>query len=208
MSLEVGRIIREFESASTLNFKKVKYRGERPYKGHQVPAATPSAPGRSSAARAAHRRQASSHICFGPVTPASSALAPWVNGWRLQRSGGATFDIQGNTQGVARQRHRQYWPETNVGAGLPAMRRAGGARSPRRRKTQGEQTQKQNGETFRPPRFYIATPASAHSALRVTRANDFLPAWHTWVAPSANTKSRSTTAPSTLTAPPLSRSRA
>ncbi|AXQ47378.1 hypothetical protein DZC31_08050 [Stenotrophomonas rhizophila] len=26
-------------------------------------------------------------------------------------------------------RHRSDWPETNVGAGLPAMRRAGGARS-------------------------------------------------------------------------------
>ncbi|MPT08340.1 MAG: outer membrane assembly protein, partial [Pseudomonas sp.] len=33
---------------------------------------------------------------------------------------------------VARARHRMDWPETNVGAGLPAKRRAGGARSHRR----------------------------------------------------------------------------
>ncbi|POA83445.1 hypothetical protein C1882_18720 [Pseudomonas sp. FW305-E2] len=38
---------------------------------------------------------------------------------------------------VARVWHRRYWPETNVGAGLPAKRRAGGARSQRRYKTQG-----------------------------------------------------------------------
>ncbi|PKF22803.1 hypothetical protein CW309_30670, partial [Pseudomonas hunanensis] len=38
---------------------------------------------------------------------------------------------------VARVWHRRYWPETNVGAGLPAKRRAGGARSRRRYKTQG-----------------------------------------------------------------------
>ncbi|QKL02822.1 hypothetical protein GEV39_16135 [Pseudomonas sp. NY5710] len=37
---------------------------------------------------------------------------------------------------VARACHRQYWPETNVGAGLPAKRRAGGARSHRRPTTQ------------------------------------------------------------------------
>ncbi|TRZ63580.1 outer membrane assembly protein, partial [Pseudomonas alloputida] len=32
----------------------------------------------------------------------------------------------------ARESHRHNWPETNVGAGLPAKRRAGGARSHRR----------------------------------------------------------------------------
>ncbi|QKL08840.1 hypothetical protein GEV41_21440 [Pseudomonas putida] len=33
---------------------------------------------------------------------------------------------------IARAWHRMDWPETNVGAGLPAKRRAGGARSHRR----------------------------------------------------------------------------
>ncbi|MQG92261.1 hypothetical protein F6X59_06070 [Pseudomonas sp. MN1F] len=33
--------------------------------------------------------------------------------------------------------HRSDWPETNVGAGLPAMRRVGGARSHRRCKPVG-----------------------------------------------------------------------
>ena len=35
-------------------------------------------------------------------------------------------------QGGQRYPHRHDWPETDVGAGLPAMRRAGGARSHRR----------------------------------------------------------------------------
>ncbi|AXQ49461.1 hypothetical protein DZC31_22090 [Stenotrophomonas rhizophila] len=34
-------------------------------------------------------------------------------------------------QGGSCWRHRRDWPETNVGAGLSAMRRAGGARSHR-----------------------------------------------------------------------------
>ncbi|CAI3792515.1 hypothetical protein DBADOPDK_00501 [Pseudomonas sp. MM223] len=36
MSLEVGRIIRGFETPSTLNFKKLKYKEESPYEGHQA----------------------------------------------------------------------------------------------------------------------------------------------------------------------------
>jgi len=137
MSLEVGRIIRGFGRASTFNFSYLKYSRRRPYQGHQVAATTHSAPVRSSAARAAHRRQASSYICFGPIIPEPLARAPWVYGWSLQRSGGATFDIEWNTQGVARQWHRLNWPETNVGAGLPAMRRAGGARSHWRQRNKG-----------------------------------------------------------------------
>ncbi|QKL02459.1 hypothetical protein GEV39_14115 [Pseudomonas sp. NY5710] len=43
---------------------------------------------------------------------------------------------------VARVRHRQYWPETNVGAGLPAKRRAGGARSNSRCRCYGYPCQK------------------------------------------------------------------
>ncbi|MFG0924291.1 hypothetical protein ACF8SB_01065, partial [Pseudomonas sp. CJQ_8] len=35
LSLEVGRIIRGFKRASTFNFKKVKYKGKRPYRGYQ-----------------------------------------------------------------------------------------------------------------------------------------------------------------------------
>ncbi|SPO53153.1 protein of unknown function [Pseudomonas sp. JV551A1] len=53
MSLEVGRIIRGFGGASTFNFIYLKYSRRRPYQGHQVLATTPSAPMRSSAARAA-----------------------------------------------------------------------------------------------------------------------------------------------------------
>ncbi|WP_218570401.1 hypothetical protein, partial [Pseudomonas sp. Kh13] len=55
MPLEVGRIIRGFERPSTVNFKKVKYKGKRPHQGHQVFATTPSAPSRSGGARS-HRR--------------------------------------------------------------------------------------------------------------------------------------------------------
>ncbi|MCF1490231.1 hypothetical protein LZ838_23030, partial [Pseudomonas sp. AA27] len=53
MSLEVGRIIRGSDRASTVNFIKVKYRGKRPRQGCQVFATTLAAPVRSSAARAA-----------------------------------------------------------------------------------------------------------------------------------------------------------
>jgi len=76
MSLEVGRIIRGFGRASTFNFSYLKYSRRRPYQGHQVAATTHSAPVRSSAARAAHRRQASSYICFGPIIPEPLARAP------------------------------------------------------------------------------------------------------------------------------------
>ncbi|AXQ47313.1 hypothetical protein DZC31_07590 [Stenotrophomonas rhizophila] len=40
--------------------------------------------------------------------------------------------------------HRRDWSETDVGAGLPAMRRAGGARSHRRRQTIGIRLQPSN----------------------------------------------------------------
>ncbi|OUS79345.1 hypothetical protein CBP05_25575 [Pseudomonas putida] len=45
-------------------------------------------------------------------------------------------DIEIGTKAFARESHRHNWPETNVGAGLPAKRRAGGARSTHRRRTQ------------------------------------------------------------------------
>ncbi|MGB5957149.1 hypothetical protein, partial [Pseudomonas sp.] len=64
----------------------------------QVHALSCSVPVRSSAARAAHRRQASSYICFGPVSPVPLARAPWVHDWRLLKSSGATFDIERNKQ--------------------------------------------------------------------------------------------------------------
>jgi hypothetical protein len=38
-------------------------------------------------------------------------------------------DIEACAKAFARKAHRHNWPETNVGAGLPAKRRAGGARS-------------------------------------------------------------------------------
>ncbi|AXQ49118.1 hypothetical protein DZC31_19875 [Stenotrophomonas rhizophila] len=43
-------------------------------------------------------------------------------------------DVSPCQQGGSCWRHRNNWPETDVGAGLPAMRRAGGARSRRHRK--------------------------------------------------------------------------
>ncbi|WP_218188903.1 hypothetical protein, partial [Pseudomonas sp. 250J] len=53
MSLEVGRIIRGSDRASTVNFIKVKYREKRPRQGLKVFAESLAAPIRSSAARAA-----------------------------------------------------------------------------------------------------------------------------------------------------------
>ncbi|TFW21214.1 hypothetical protein E4L40_19725, partial [Pseudomonas putida] len=44
---------------------------------------------------------------------------------------------RGERQGDARVCPRNNWPETNVGASLLAMRRAGGARSTHHRKNQG-----------------------------------------------------------------------
>ncbi len=43
-----------------------------------------SAPVISSAARAAHRRQASSHICFGPVAPVKSPLSALFVPFRIE----------------------------------------------------------------------------------------------------------------------------
>ena len=45
--------------------------------------------------------QGRSYICFGPVTPATCALAPWVHGWRLMMSS-ITADVEGNIQGGQR----------------------------------------------------------------------------------------------------------
>ncbi|PWY45331.1 hypothetical protein CIK02_11605 [Pseudomonas putida] len=42
------------------------------------------------------------------------------------------LDIEACAKAFARKCHRHNWPETNVGAGLPAKRRAGGARFHRR----------------------------------------------------------------------------
>ncbi|QJQ07954.1 hypothetical protein A3L25_000425 [Pseudomonas putida] len=46
----------------------------RPRNGNQALALVSVVSRKSSAARAAHRRQASSHICFGPITPVLSSL--------------------------------------------------------------------------------------------------------------------------------------
>jgi hypothetical protein len=46
--------------------------------GFKVFAVRVSAPLRSSAARAAHREQARSYICFGPVDPEATARGPLV----------------------------------------------------------------------------------------------------------------------------------
>ncbi len=94
---------------------------------------------RSSAARAAHRGQARSHICFGPVTPVKPTGTALVHDWRQVeqhlcpprciagpcRLPPRCIAIQTRRSLLA---HRSNWPETDVGAGLPAMRRAGGAR--------------------------------------------------------------------------------
>ena len=44
--------------------------------GFQVPGDSFLAPMRSSAARAAHREQARSYICFGPIIPGADAHVP------------------------------------------------------------------------------------------------------------------------------------
>ncbi|POF91427.1 hypothetical protein BGP83_01555 [Pseudomonas putida] len=44
--------------------------------GFQVPGDSFLAPMRSSAARAAHREQARSYICFGPIIPGADARVP------------------------------------------------------------------------------------------------------------------------------------
>ncbi|AXQ47123.1 hypothetical protein DZC31_06335 [Stenotrophomonas rhizophila] len=49
----------------------------------------------------------------------------------------ASADASPCQQGGPCWLHRSNWPETDVGAGLPAMRRAGGARSHRRWSFQG-----------------------------------------------------------------------
>ncbi|WP_217436293.1 hypothetical protein, partial [Pseudomonas putida] len=68
--------------------------------------------------RGASRRKAAPTFVSGQLLLPPPHSHPWVYGWRLQRSGGATFDIEWNTQGVARQWHRLDWPETDVGAAL------------------------------------------------------------------------------------------
>jgi hypothetical protein len=85
--------------------------------GWQVLATTFSALMRSSAARAAHREQARSYIRFVPVIPEALAHAPFR----------ARLNIASYKQGGRVRWYRYYWPETNVGASLLAMRRAGGA---------------------------------------------------------------------------------
>ncbi len=82
---------------------------------------------RSSAARAAHREQARSYICFGPIIPGADARVPL-----------ALTSISWGTNRAVARRHRRHWPETNVGASLLAMRRAGGARSHRHYNPQGK----------------------------------------------------------------------
>ena len=67
-------------------------------------AMTFSAPVRSRAARAAHRRQASSHICFGPVSPVNLPLPALVG----------PFDAEGidsafHSYPVMRQGARAQW---------------------------------------------------------------------------------------------------
>jgi len=78
------------------------------------------------------RPQASSHICFGPVTSVDSPLPALFVPFDIEGGAAAFHQNPAMHQGYARLRFRINWPETDVGAGLPAMRRAGGARSHRR----------------------------------------------------------------------------
>ncbi len=71
--------------------------------GWQVHALSCSSPMRSSAARAAHREQARSYICFGPIIPGGVARDPLAHGVILRFSNKA----------VARGCHGHNWPETN-----------------------------------------------------------------------------------------------
>ncbi len=64
--------------------------------------------------------------------PAPTFVSGQLCLWHLRANALAHTSISRRTnKAVARARHRRDWPETNVGAGLPAKRRAGGARSPR-----------------------------------------------------------------------------
>ncbi len=65
-----------------------------------------------------------------------------VSGQSLLRPARATAlfvrrDIEVCAKAFARKCHRHNWPETNVGAGLPAKRRAGGARFAPQHQPQG-----------------------------------------------------------------------
>ncbi|UQB78310.1 hypothetical protein KI429_26535 [Pseudomonas shirazica] len=119
MSLEVGRIIRGFERASTFNFIYLKCSRRRPYQGYQVLATTPSAPMRSSAARAAlrstrlllHLFRASYSCAIGART-----LGAWLEIDEEQQAQPSI--LNGTDKAVARARHRRDWPETDVGAAL------------------------------------------------------------------------------------------
>ncbi|MCE5980067.1 hypothetical protein LVS58_24470, partial [Pseudomonas sp. JR33AA] len=57
--------------------------------------------------------------------------------WRRAAALIVPFDIEPCAKTVARDGHRIHWLETNVGASLLAMRRAGGARSQERHKAPG-----------------------------------------------------------------------
>ncbi len=110
----------------------------RPRNGNQALALVSVVSRKSSAARAAHRRQASSTFVSGQSLLCCHRCPPCFYPSISKVSLPLLLSSQGMRQGCARQRCRSNWPETNVGAGLPAMRRAGGARSHRRRKHQGE----------------------------------------------------------------------
>ncbi len=65
--------------------------------------------------------------------PAPTLVSGQLGLWDLRANALAHASISRRTnKAVARAWHRTDWPETNVGAGLPAKRRAGGARSHRR----------------------------------------------------------------------------
>ena len=185
MSLEVGRIIRGFGGASTFNFKKLKYKRETQWKGHQVSATTHSAPMRSSAARAAHRRQASSYICFGPIIPEPLARAPL----------GVWLEVA-----EKRRRNLQYRMEQKRGRAL--MAQAGLARNkcrswlagdaPRGRRSISLAPEEQRRAPFTAnaiPRRPLAAPPHSQTALPC-----FLPTLES-PRPTAGTLSTISTAP-------------
>ncbi len=82
-------------------------------------------------------------------------------------------DIEPCARAFARKSHRHNWSETNVGAGLPATRRAGGARSHRRHTTCGKHpaalTQPQAECFLHPATLYPTAPTPSSAILRRTQ---------------------------------------
>jgi len=106
--------------------------------------------------------------------PAPTFVSGQLCLWDLRANALAHASISRRTnKAIARAWHRMDWPETNVGAGLPAKRRAGGARSHRRHTTCGKPpaalTQPQAECFLHPATLYPTAPTPSSAILRRTQ---------------------------------------